>query len=250
MIICKNLNGKDEIITLKEWREKCPPERGDYHWQDGRSAKELAKEWINNKGKTLRDLLNQCPDFQGINFIKASPEFETRFDKFGRGRKHDLLIIGEKENKIVLISIEAKVDESFGNDTVGTYYTKAIIKRLNGTITKVPSRIEGLIQALFKRPYPSKIIHLQYQLLHAVAGTLTEAKKRDAAKAIFIVHTLRASSMNAKKNKINDANLDNFVDVISAGVYKGIRNEIIVGPISVYGNAFIPSNIPLYIGKI
>ena len=248
MIICRGLDVHDTITTIDEWKEKCPPERDDYHWQDDRSAMELAKEWLNNNGQALKNLLNNHPDFQGINLIKASPEYETRFDKYGRGRKHDLIIIGEKENEKIVISVEAKVDEGFGNDTVESYYMKAILKRLSGVATNVPDRVEGLIRALFSQPYSKNIIDLQYQLLHAVAGTLAEAKKQDAAKAFFLVHTFKTSKMDAGKNKDNNKKLDKFVRVIGLG--SRIRDGEVVGPITVPGNDFIPSGIPLYTGKI
>ena len=248
MIICKNLNDRDTITTIVEWKEKCPPERADYHWQDGRSAKELAEEWINRKGQAISVLLNNHPTFHGINLTKASPELETRFDRFGRGRKHDLLIIGEKANEKIVIAVEAKVDEGFGNDTAESYYMKAILKRLAGDTTNVPGRVEGLIQALFKQPYSKNILSLQYQLLHAVAATLVEAKKQSATKAIFVVHTFKTSKMDSVKNKDNNEKLDRFVRVIGLG--SRIKDGEIIGPISVPGNGFIPSDISLYIGKI
>ncbi len=248
MIICKNLNDRDTITTIDEWKEKCPPERGNYHWRDGRSAKELAKEWINGNGQALRVLLNNHSTLQGVILIKASPELETRFDRFGRGRKHDLLIIGDKANEKIVIAVEAKVDEGFGNDTVESYYMKAILKRLSGVATNVPGRVEGLIQALFKQPYSKNIISLQYQLLHAVAATLVEAKKQGATKAIFVVHTFKTSKMDSLKNKDNNEKLDRFVRVIGLG--SRIRDGKIIGPISVPGNDFIPSDVSLYLGKI
>jgi len=250
VIICKDLNDSNQITSLDEWKSKCPPEKGDIHWKDNRSAKELAKEWILNNGSSLKILLRNCNTFKGTDLLKASPELETLFDKYGMGRKHDLLIIGQQHDTIVVISIEAKVDENFGNYTVGEYYAKGILKKLNGVKTKVPDRIEKLIDGIFKKPYSDKIQRVQCQLLHAVAGTLVEAKKNSASRSLFVVQTFATGAINQVKYKANSKALDDFVHVISSGSYRSIKEGHIIGPFHVNGNESIPSDIPLYMGKI
>lgn len=249
MKICKDLNAKDLIATIDEWEEKCPPTQKN-HWKDNRSAKELAREWMDKEGQNLRKLLASHADFQEIELLKASPEYNTDFDAYSSGRKHDLLIIGQQANNKVVISIEGKVDEPFGNDTVESYYMKSLLKRFANVNTKVPERIEGLIKALFDQPYSSKILTLQYQLLHAVAGTLVEAKKQAASKALFVVHTFITDEINKEKHRGNNKSLDDFLGLISSNAHKNIQPEEIHGPFYRIGNEWIPSDIPLYIGKI
>lgn len=251
VVICKRLDESQQINNLGEWFIKCPPERKSYHWQDGRSAKELAKAWTCSNGvrvpKEVRDLLDNNPVFEGTELYLASPEYETRFDQYGRGRKHDLLIIGEKNLEKVLITVEAKVDESFGNNTVQKYLLKASSKNKS---TKVPERIEKLTKALFSADCSKDAMLLQYQLLHAVAGTLTESKKQKARKALFIVHYLNKGSCDLRKRKINDDQLDIFTNCLSNGRFNEINKGEITGPIYVPGNQQVPFDIPLYIGKI
>jgi hypothetical protein len=33
------------IRSIEDWRTMAPPKRGNRHWKDGRSAKELARAW-------------------------------------------------------------------------------------------------------------------------------------------------------------------------------------------------------------
>jgi hypothetical protein len=250
LILCKGLNTSQPIENIDEWKELCPPEKGDVHWKDGRSARELAKEWIRNRGNNLIKLLEQSNDFKGVNLIKASPEYESRFDKFGRGRVHDLLLLGRQSEKNVIVSVEAKVDESFGSDTVSSYYMKSIIKQLNNINTRVPDRIMDLIKALFSKPYDSRIHLLQYQLLHAAAGTIAEAKKQGAAKALLVIHVFKTPLADPDKLAVNRDNLDLFVNVISSGKYTYINSNDIIGPITIPGNEHLPSDVEFYIGKI
>lgn len=82
MIICKDFDTSQPITSLDEWYSNCPPAKGKDHWKDGRSAKELAKDWINNKGKDLERLLGSTSEFSEITFKMASPEFQSKFDEF------------------------------------------------------------------------------------------------------------------------------------------------------------------------
>jgi len=100
------------------------------------------------------------------------------------------------------------------------------------------------------RVWESKIFSLQYQLLHAVAGTLAEAKKHSASNALFMVHTFVTKQIDKEKFKMNNKKLNDFVEVISSGKYKKIIEGEILGPFNIAGNELIPPDIPLYIGKL
>lgn len=94
------------------------------------------------------------------------PEKETPLDSYGKGRNHDLILVGRNQQERILISIEAKADESYGD---------LVSKRLkNASLTSnIPKRIEQLTAALIGNKSSH---HLRYQLLHGIAGTLIEAK--------------------------------------------------------------------------
>lgn len=250
MILCKDLDPTLRINTLEDWLIKCPPAKGEDHWRDGRSAKELAKDWITHKGCNLLSALNKYKEFNGIIFEKGSPELETRFDSFNNGRKHDFLLVGTRGEEKIVIAIETKVNESFGNDTVESYYMKSILKKMNSENTNVPKRIEDLITAIFKSPYSKLISSLQYQLLHAIAGTIAEAQKQNAVKAIFLVQTYKTPQINKKRYEGNQTELNKLITILSSGTVNAVEEGQIYGPFYANGNTYISPSIPLYIGKI
>ena len=246
MKICKNLIFVDDISSVEEWFIKCPPQGKEKHWKDGRSAKETAKFWINAIPQPFTDL------FKGFKFEfqLCSPEYVSDFDNLGgNGRNHDLLIIARDsdENRIV-ISVESKVDESFGN-TIGNYLFDIQKKRLTNIPTQSDRRILALKDALIPNVPNQEFNKLRYQLLTAIAGTLSEGKKQNSKSAFFIVQTFITKTIDRVKHKINQTDLDYFVDAISDGKFKSLIEGTLIGPMRVQGNEFIPNNVDLWIGK-
>ncbi len=252
MIICKNFDKNMMITTVEEWFEKCPPVGEEEHWKDGRSAKELAKDWIVNEGEELKKTLGSNIEFKDIIFEEASPEYTTKLDNFrGNGRQHDLLILASVKNKPLLISIEAKADESFGKITKD-YYIEQIKERdkEDGKNTNVPERIEGLIKYVFNenvsyKDINNEVFKLRYQLLHGVAGTIMEAEKREIKRAIFHINIYRSTDENAfkiKKYNTNTKDLDRFISYLSKKKINNISNDELIGPFNIH-------NIDLYISK-
>ena len=246
MKICKNLIISDGISTIEEWFKKCPPQRGILQWQDGRSAKETAKHWINDVPQPFTDL------FKGFRFEfqLCSPEYVSEFDDLrGNGRNHDLLIIAKDlgGNRIV-VSVESKVDEPFGK-TLADYMDDIQKKRDNNITTQSDKRILALKNAILPNISIQEFNKLRYQLLTAVAGTLSEAKKRNAKSAIFVVQTIFTNKIDPFKHQINQTDLDRFVDAISNGMFKNLKDGTLIGPMRVQGNNFIPNIVDLWIGK-
>ncbi len=68
-------------------------------------------------GPSVPDELRTCLDTNAVTrnaSIEAGyAECVTSLDSFGEGRHHDLVLIGSANEHRVLISIEAKADESF-----------------------------------------------------------------------------------------------------------------------------------------
>ncbi|WP_042149678.1 hypothetical protein [Paucisalibacillus sp. EB02] len=75
-------------------------------------------------------LLGSNPDTKDITLAYGSPEYESRFDKYGKGRQHDYIALGEQGYDKV-------------NETIESYYMISIIKQLNGDRTRVTNRIEN-----------------------------------------------------------------------------------------------------------
>lgn len=251
MIICQKLNRGNTINSLTEWFEKCPPAKGIKQWVDGRSAKETARCWLASQPDAPLEFIktiNSSASFSGFNPNIASPEFESHFDNFGHGRQHDMLIIGTINSENVIVGVEAKVDEEFGK-TIQNTYQGVVVKRLKNKSTNAPERIEGLIKALFDQSYYKKAFKLRYQLLHSIAGTLSEALKHKADKCIFLVQTIISSKLDEEKYLTNQKDLDNFFKVFTLGSYPKMVKEKLYGPFRVPGNDFVPSDVDLYMGK-
>ena len=92
MIICENLDKNKVITNLDEWQIAAKAGQ----WKDGRSAKELAKACLKDKGQYLERLIGSKDEFEGIKFILGSPEYVSKFDSYSGGlRNHDLLVLAE-----------------------------------------------------------------------------------------------------------------------------------------------------------
>lgn len=138
--------GGQLIFNLEDWHRWAPP-RSPEHWVCGRSAKELARAWVGtgqpSTPKDLLDILNSRSETSCATIHRAFPELVTQFDDLGEGRHHDLIAEGTCSSGRVVVAVEAKVDESFGQP-LGPYYDSKC-----GTSSKVPDRARLLVEAIF-----------------------------------------------------------------------------------------------------
>ena len=237
-----------EIRSIEDWFQWAPPKIGERQWKDGRSAKELARSWV-RKGyacppEEMRLLLEGAFNGQ-ITFHEAKPECVIELDDFpGENRNCDLVLllgIGQR----MVVNVEAKADEPFGDDTIGDYYDRTADSRSN-----VPARIRQLSSALFGRVPDAAIRRLRYQLLHAAATTLIEAAANRAEFGLFLVHEFRSPRLNEKKLTQNSADWENFVHVFPKLAGAQVKKNQILGPVSVPGGGRVPRSVPLYLGKL
>lgn len=245
MIRCEKLDAKSKIRSLCEWYDRCPPKAKLKHWKDGRSAKETAKHWLHTIPQPFKDLLKT----HQLKYILCSPEYESRFDSFRNGRNHDLLLLAKnKDSKNVVVSIESKADESFG-DTVSNTLAAAEKELIKKPTSKALDRINELRIALFGEENENQL-DLRYQLLTAVAGTIAEAKKHGATSAYFLVQTFVSDEINLKKHNDNQTDLNSFLGVFTKGTDVKIENNEVLGPFRIIANnKYLSSEIDLWIGK-
>jgi len=194
----------------------------------------------------LAALLEGHPETRGVELTQGWPEKVVKLDDFrGEHRNADLVLKGTVAGKQVVISIEAKADEPFGNDTVAEH-----LANVQGARSNVPERVFLLCHSLFGTTYAGKkrLGSLRYQLLTATAGALVAAK--NAELAVFVVHeflTEKARPENVQRNRQDlDAFLAALLDKRSFHLTPGKLH----GPINVHGGLHVPSAIPLFVGEI
>jgi hypothetical protein len=244
-MIVRNASGQ-RISSVDEWLKYAPPKKGAFQWKDYRSAKELAKAWITSDvAAELRALFESQPDFRDLTVEEVIPEYTIRLDNLGgEPRNADLLLAGHCLAGPVVATIEAKADEEFG-PLIGKYAAQK-----TGTRSKVPERIDGLLSAVFGKGLDEQLGGLRYQLLHAVAGTLIEAKAREAIMAAFIVHEFRSVHLNARKVAANGDDWARFMGLLAQQSGVELSADGLSGPFKVVGGGLVPNDIPLYVGKI
>ena len=103
-----------EIRSLEEWRRLGGP-AAEHHWKPGRSAYELAADWIEcDADSRVIELLSARDELSGLELIEGIAEKKTQFDDNPRGpRNHDLLVQGRCDRGGVIIGVEGKADEPF-----------------------------------------------------------------------------------------------------------------------------------------
>lgn len=228
-------------------------------WQDGRSAKELAKAWFPEHAistpQEISALLESSDALgKGVRLCEGEPEAVVRIDSLrGESPNCDLLIQGTCQRGKMAIYVEAKTDEPFG-ETVGRKLAKG--KRINKKIDKskqsresdLPERIRNLAHAVLGRS-DEDCLGLRYQLVYGTAAALCAARMRDASAAIFVVHEFVTKLTTGTKLKKNAEDLNNFVRALSGNQAQSITPGRLLGPFRVPGNEHIPANLDLFVGK-
>lgn len=237
-----------EILSVEDWFSYAPPKKGELQWKDKRSAKELAQSWFRNgTPKPPEELIAslEAKFDTGVTFDEAKPECIIELDDFvGEHRNCDLVVLCNVGAKRMVINVEAKADEPFG-DVIGEYYD-----RKTGSGSNVPARIRQLSQALFGREPVEAIRKLRYQLLHAAAATLIEARANEAEMGLLLVHEFRSASLNRDKLTQNATDWQNFVHVFPELATARIEENQILDPVSVPGGGRVPHSVPLHLGHL
>jgi hypothetical protein len=213
MKIVASNNPDQQIKAMDDWEKAFTKKDSMTHWKEGRSAHSLAKYFIeptveNSNGiQKLKSLLSFI-GYDDVDFISAEIEHESRFDDFRNGRMQDLFVKTRSNGKYIPICIEAKVDEAFG-DTMKTRHKAAETAVEKNPNSQQLKRIENLLERYYalgeskdKKQIPSELLNLRYQLIHALAGSLAEAKDGDVVLIpILVFHTDSYNEKTGEKNK-------------------------------------------------
>lgn len=244
------LKGRDGG-QITDWRAWKRPKK-DYQWRAGRSAMELARAWFVSPlplcPREIADLLASHPRTRGVTLVEGVPEYVTALPERGEGRNHDLLLLGRGASGSVVVSVEAKVDEPFGQ-TIGSYWDTG---RRSAEPTRAPERIEALLAMVFgpgARPDADPWRKLRYQLLTGVAGAAIEASRRQADTAVVVVHEFRTESADAKNVALNAEDLRTFVGVLLSLQAGDIVDGRLYGPVGLPSSKHLARAVDLFIGK-
>lgn len=234
-----NKNGT-VIDSFESWKEAFVEVDNEKHWSEGRSACSLAKHFTgpNVENSNGIRVLKKCLSSFGLHNVELTHgeiEHESRFDKYrGKGRMQDLILWGHADKPIV-ICVEAKVDETFGNK-IDEAYKEAVdlIEKKKKLKSKAKQRIEDLCKEFYAdSPTASSCNALRYQLLYYLAGSLKEAIK---IKGMLFIPVIVYHTDDFNK-EIGDGNYNDYAkfmesvgfsryDKDEAVLYKNVIGEI------------------------
>ncbi len=166
--------GNRPLTTIDQWRLLCFAGAKSGHWKDGRSAKENARAWLDAAPGLQPDIariLAACRDIGPLRRWCAEPEARIRIDGFRGPPNIDLLVVAEDDHGPVVIGIEAKADECFG-DELADQYQRARAERVSNPRSKAVARIEALLDRFALDIEQPHVLKLRYQLLTATAAVL------------------------------------------------------------------------------
>ena len=200
--------GDRPLTTIDQWP------RRDKHWKDGRSAKENARAWIDASlglQPDIAQILAACRGIGPLRQWRAEPEARIAIDGFpGQPPNIDLLLVAEDDHGPVVIAIEAKADETFGN-TLANQYRRAQARASENPRSMAVARIEDLLDRFALDIEQRQVPQLRYQLLTATAAVLAEADRRSSERAVLIVHEFVTPSTRPERRECNGADLDRFL---------------------------------------
>jgi hypothetical protein len=224
-----------EIHDRDEWMRLAPP-TASYHVAEGRSAVEMCHAWIEGDAvDRVTNLLDRHARYDGITLERAIVEKLTQFDDNPRGpRHHDLLVIASSRAGRVVLGVEGKADETFG-DPLDGHVAKALKRSPS---SGAPKRVDRLTQAFFGATLgaAASLGAIPYQLLSALAGTLVDAREQDAVEAVVLVHEFRTGRTSDYLQARNAAALDaSLARIHPAATRSGDESAWITEPVTVRG---------------
>jgi hypothetical protein len=145
------------------------------HWKIGYSAYATAQCWEAENGfpPEIAEILGSKTEL-----LLAIPEHKVPLPGGSRDSQCDVFALGRVVDKTIAVSVEGKVDETFG-PTIGEWHNNPS----DGKIKRLTSICETL--GLQYPPQPE----LRYQLFHRTAAAVIEAQRFGTDQAAMIVHS-------------------------------------------------------------
>ena len=186
-------------------------------WEEGKSAATLGRFVFEHDGiEQIESIVSDVLKSKNISFNWTSSiaifEHESKFDKYGKGRIHDLALC-DSDNRI-FVGVEAKVIEPFDSRDIQSAYLSGLIRRVKGDNSNITSRIESLIRRSNFRQFKKEDLSLKYQLLFSTIGTACE----DAEYCIFLVLVFKTSFYDEVAGTENYHDYQKFMNAITSKI--------------------------------
>ena len=243
------------LLSLDAWKEHAGP-KSAIQWVDGRSAKEVARAWLEGDGMTfpaeVSSALISHKNFGPVQTWRAEPEVKLPFDAFaGEPRNSDLVVHAQDPHGPYLIAVEAKADEPFG-ETVAEALAAAVDRHLENSRSNGVVRIEQLVAALLgpRQTDDPPLKDMRYQLLTACAGALCEAERLGYARTLMLVHEFVTDKTSDDRHVRNAEDLNTFAKRLSHGSVTTVHRGGIEGPFAVPGAPLLSAKVALFLGKV
>ena len=239
------------IATMIEWFDRAPP-KSSSHWQDGRSAKESARAWLTAPPGSLpheiADVLRSHADLGPVLEWSAEPEALVAFDAYSGPANVDVLMVCRDSHGPLIVAVEAKADETFGN-TIAQQIAAAEREVMKNPRSKRVARIEELGVALLGVTADDlqRVGALRYQLVTLSASVLAEAERQGATRAVVLVHEFVTTKTKDEKHERNARDLQLFWAHLSGAPNDIVGPGVIRGPVGVPGA--LGRSVRLYVGK-
>ena len=217
-------NKKKQLITnLESWKTAFIEVDPKGNWEEGRSACTLAKYFTTpnieeSYGiKKIKEYF-EALGFSNQRFESAEIEHPSPFDEYSSPRMQDLVIWGESKKGRILVCIEAKVDEEFG-DVLNQAYkdAKQEFDKNPNSKSKRKARIEELckkylnVSAESINSEPEN--NIRYQLLYYLAGSICEAK--EYGNVVFMpIMVFKTDMYNETEGKRNSEDYKQFINAL------------------------------------
>jgi len=151
-------------------------------WKTGHSAKSMACCWEEASGfpASIQAALNNSAiaDLQSLQPLLIIPEHKVPLPGGRTQSQNDAFVLASNGAKLAAITIEGKVEESFGPPVVAWGPDSSSGKR---------ERFDYLVNLLGLQDH--ELGDIYYQLLHRTASALIEAQRFHAGMAMMLVHS-------------------------------------------------------------
>lgn len=169
----------------EDWKEFLADPK---HWKSGYSAKTLAFCWEEGNGfpTCVKKVFNNSGIdlFMDIEMLLAIPEYKVTLPGGQRSSQNDIFVLAKSKhlNQLIAITVEGKVAESFGNETVGEW--------IKENTPGKQERLAFLFNTLGLETNDSHMVYTtRYQLLHRTVSAVITASNFTAKNALMMVHS-------------------------------------------------------------